>query len=314
MRLGFAVKVLGRLDLKSHDTRRWQSGPHLGVSLGYLERILEYLHEERISMYRISSQIAPYVTHPDLPAFHAQLSECDPELERIGAIARRYDIRLSMHPSQYIVLNAPDPQVRASAVRELEYHAEFLDRLGAGPEAVIVIHGGGVYGDAAAATDRWVANYEQLSDRVRARLVLENDERSFPLGAVLRIHERTGVPVVLDTLHHAVLDPDAIPLGEALARAVATWRSGVVAKIHVSSARAEARTISRRDRSTGERRAVEAAPLPAQHADWIDPDDFTRILAAGEGLRFDAMLEAKQKDLALLRLRSELSGRGVTLA
>jgi UV DNA damage endonuclease len=50
MRLGFAVKVLGRPELKSHDTRRWQSGPHLSVSLRYLRDILAYLHEAGIRM------------------------------------------------------------------------------------------------------------------------------------------------------------------------------------------------------------------------------------------------------------------------
>src|SRR4051794_37123221 len=33
MRLGFAVKVLGDGGLPSHDTRRWQSGPHLRVPI-----------------------------------------------------------------------------------------------------------------------------------------------------------------------------------------------------------------------------------------------------------------------------------------
>ena len=41
MRLGFAVKVLGAGGLPSHDTRRWQSEPNLGVSLDALEAILD---------------------------------------------------------------------------------------------------------------------------------------------------------------------------------------------------------------------------------------------------------------------------------
>ena len=97
-RLGFAVKVLGRPNLKSDDARRWQSGPHLGVSLGYLEAIFDYLSETGIRMYRMSSNIAPYATHPDLPQFHQQIDECREELARVGAKARQLDIRLSFHP------------------------------------------------------------------------------------------------------------------------------------------------------------------------------------------------------------------------
>jgi len=48
------------------------------------------------------------------------------------------------------------------------------------------------------------------------------------------------------------------------------------------------------------------------HADLIDPigfEHFVRETAAG--LDFDVMLEAKAKDLALLRLRDQLTARGV---
>ena len=61
MRLGFAVKVIGRPGLPSNDARRWQSGPHLRVSLEYLGAIFTYLAEHDITMYRISSDLAPYV-------------------------------------------------------------------------------------------------------------------------------------------------------------------------------------------------------------------------------------------------------------
>jgi len=114
-RLGFAVKVTGRPGLKEGDSRRWQNDPHLRVSIGYLDAIFDYLGETGLRMYRISSDIAPYVTHPDLPQFHAQIEECLDELATLGAKARSLDLRLSMHPSQYIVLNAVDERVARAA-------------------------------------------------------------------------------------------------------------------------------------------------------------------------------------------------------
>ena len=80
MKLGFAVKVLGRPGLKSNDTRRWQNSPHLSVSLAYLRDIFVYLRQINVRMYRMSSDLAPYVTHPDLPQFHNQIAECADEL------------------------------------------------------------------------------------------------------------------------------------------------------------------------------------------------------------------------------------------
>ena len=84
MRLGFVVKPLARPELKSHDSRRWQNSPHLSVSLAYLRDVFTYLVEAGIAMYRISSELAPYATHPDMPQFHNQVAECAAELAQVA--------------------------------------------------------------------------------------------------------------------------------------------------------------------------------------------------------------------------------------
>ncbi len=58
LRLGFPVKVMGRPDQKSNDTRRWQKNPHLKTSLEYVDQILDYLAKVRLDMYRLSSDLA----------------------------------------------------------------------------------------------------------------------------------------------------------------------------------------------------------------------------------------------------------------
>ena len=83
--LGFAVKVVCEPGLSSHDTRRWQSKPHLSVSLERLRRILTYLARVQIGMYRLSSALVPYGTHPDLPEFHGQLEDCSAQLAELGS-------------------------------------------------------------------------------------------------------------------------------------------------------------------------------------------------------------------------------------
>src|SRR4051812_14460524 len=108
LRLGFPVKVLGTPGLKSNDSRRWKNNPHLRVSLEYLSHIFDYVHGHGISMYRMSSDLAPYVTHPDMPRFHTMIQECQGDLREIGVKARKLDLRLSFHPSQFIILNSPD--------------------------------------------------------------------------------------------------------------------------------------------------------------------------------------------------------------
>ena len=150
-RLGFAVKVLGAGGLKSSDTRRWQNEPHLSHSLELLDAVFDHLERSDIRMYRMSSGTVPYGTHPDLPQFdyRRQIDACAAELERLGARARALGLRLSTHPGQYTVLNAPDPELVRKSSLDLEQDALLLDTLGLGPEAVVVVHVGGAYGDKA---------------------------------------------------------------------------------------------------------------------------------------------------------------------
>ena len=310
MRLGFAVKVLGEGGLPAHDARRWQSGPHLRHSIEALHGVFDYLAREEIGMYRMTASLAPYATHPELPQFHRQLDEARGELEALGARARELDLRLSTHPGQYVVLNSEDEGVRDGAVRDLELQAELLDAMGLGPEAVVVLHVGGAAGGHEAGIDRFVAGFERLSERARERLVIENDDRTYALGHVLALHERTGLRVVWDILHHHCNDPDGIPDREALEAALATWPAGVTPKIHFSSPKT---AMEERKKRVG-RRVERSWVLPQlrAHADMIDPIAFEHFLRdTAAGLELDVMLEAKAKDLALLRLRAQIAARGL---
>jgi hypothetical protein len=86
-RLGFPVKVMIRDDLKSNDARRAANAPHLKVSLEHVDQILDHLTKHQISMYRLSSDLAPYATHPDMPQFHGIVAESKAELAALGAKA-----------------------------------------------------------------------------------------------------------------------------------------------------------------------------------------------------------------------------------
>ena len=291
-RLGFAVKVLGDGGLPSHDTRRWQSGPHLRHSLERLRRILDYLERNDIRMYRVAAALAPYSSHPELPQFHDQVRECAEELAALGAVVRDRDIRLSSHPGQYTVLNSEDPGVRAAAVAELEVQAALFDAMGLDAEAVVVLHVGGVAGGKSAACDRFLAGFEQLSDAARGRLVIENDDRSFGIGDVVALAGRTGLRVVWDVLHHHCNDPDGLSDREALAAALDTWPEGVRPKIHYSSPRLDIEERKVRNGRRVERRLV--LPQLRAHADLVDPIGFERFMRDVGGRRdFDVMLEAK---------------------
>lgn len=331
LRLGFPVKVMGKPDMKTQDTRRWQKNPHLKCSLELLDNVLDYLKSERLDMYRLSSDIAPYATHPDMPQFHSMVADSDAELKAFGRKARDYDIRLSFHPSQYILLNAPNPELTKKSIWDLASQAEMLDRMELNDEAVMITHVGGVYDDHEASRARWIEGWNQCPEHVQRRLVLENDDIRFSAADVLWIHERTGVRCVFDYQHFWCLNPERADLRQTLEAFMRTWPAGVRPKIHFSSPRTELREIKQKitpkqreaaaagkSRSkkgdvlkspvkpTARIRTVLRPPIWTGHADFTNPFEFATFMRTAEGLEFDIMLESKSKDLSLLRLRADM--------
>lgn len=312
MRFGFACTVMG-LDVRAYDTRRWQNNPHLCISLGKVARILEYAAGLGIHMYRLSSNIAPYYTDPNRPQFGNQLDEARTQLEEVGALARRLDIRLSMHPGQYTVLNSPNEATYAAAVRELKYATRVLDCMGQPPDNKVIVHVGGAYDDRPAALRRWIERYPLLPENVRSRLVIENDDTIYNLTEVLYISGETGVPVVFDNLHHRV-NPSPAQGGEghmserdALAKALATWPAGQTPKIHYSDQRTDDRIVRVKGKGTRTQPPSEGA-----HADYVDPAEFAAFLSRSKGLaNFDVMFEAKAKELAAVRVMEYLLEHGL---
>jgi UV DNA damage endonuclease len=306
--LGFAVQVLGREGLKSHDTRRWQGGPHLRVSLEHLRAVFAYLDETDIRLYRLASGLAPYATHPEHPQFHGQVEACAVELAEVGAEARRLGLRLSFHPSQYIVLNAPDEGLAARSAADVEVQAAILEAMDLDDEAVVVLHVGGAYGDPGAARERFARVYEALSPVARRRLVLENDDGRFGVGDVLWLHERIGTRAVFDVHHHHCYNPEGREAAEAAQACLATWQGWQARpKVHFSSPRTD---WGYRHGSAAEPRA----PNWVSHAEFADPFAFPAFYrsiarpAAGlaPDVAPDVVLEAKAKDVAVLQLREDL--------
>lgn len=256
----------------------------VAANLDCLGRILSFNAAHGIRFFRVTSDLVPFASHPvcdvDWPA------SLGDRFAAAGALARNLDLRLAMHPDQFVVLNSPDPGVRERSTAELVYHARALDALDCGPEAKIQIHVGGLYGDRSVATDRFARVCDTLPDAVRRRLVVENDDRLFPLADCLEIHRRTGLPVLLDVFHHAVLNRGET-LREALGAAAATWGPADGPPI-----------VDYSSQEPGRR--------PGTHAQTLDPADFTRFLDAARPLDPDVMLEIKDKESSALAALSLL--------
>lgn len=289
------MKVLGAGGMRTSDTRRWQSGPHLARSIELLDAAFDHLHANAIGVFRMSSSTVPYGTHPDLPQFdyRRQIDDCAGALAELGARARALGIRLSTHPGQYSVLNSESEEVAAKSRLDVEQDTALLDALGAGPEAVVVIHVGALGGDRRAALERFARSFELLSERAQGRLAVEHDERLFDVADVLALHRRLGCTAIYDHHHHRCnVAPGYEDPARAIDEVAATWPEGVRPKVHLSSPRTELRAGGR-------------APLLDQHADFVTPFDLRELLDAA-ARPVDVMIEAKAKDLAVAWLRAQL--------
>lgn len=294
-RLGFVASVLSE-DISTSRTCRLKNATGLRIreliveNLAALDRVITFLDRHEIRMYRITSNLVPFASHP-INALE-WWNEFAPQLSAIGRRFQALGVRVSTHPGQFTVLNSPNPATVKAAVSELEYHARLLDAMGADRSAKIILHVGGLYaGSEAVAMDRFHAVASELPDEIRRRLVVENDDRLFDAEEVLSVSQRLNVPVVFDWLHHNA-NPCRAQLAEVLPAIFATWKpEDGRPKVHLSS--------------------QAAGGPPGAHADYIDVADALTFFKVVPPRAFDCMLEAKQKDRALLKLRAALRRRGV---
>jgi len=294
VRLGFSIRVLGATDLPAFDAT---GRSDLGGAMVRLRDILHYMRRKRLRMYRLHSRVAPQPTGSQ--SVQDQLHAARHEIALCGELARSWDVRLSFHPYSAVVLSTPDEDAVLRSRQLLEGQAGLLDAMGLGPEAVITLHVGGVYDGAEASLDRFCRRYEALPAWVRERLVLENDDHRYSFAQVLRTHQRIGIPLVFDQLHHQVHNPEEVPALKAVAEALRSWPQGVVPKIHYATPRSELKLL-------GDARVK--LPTWTEHADFVEPFAFARFVRemrpAGD---FDVMLESKARDLAVIKLREDLA-------
>ena len=264
----------------------------IAANLADLGRVFAFNAENGVHLYRMSSQVIPFASHPtNTLAWWDEFAE---PLGRLKATASASRLRVSMHPGQYTVLNSPNPHVVAASVAELEAAARLIDAVQDDATGKIILHVGGAYDDRAASLRRFEKVAEGLSDAVKRRLVIENDDTVYSTGEVLSLSESTGLPVVFDWFHHTIRRSDDPDHGRLIARCFATWRpEDGVPKVHLSSQAPGGRV--------------------GHHAEYVEPGDLAAFLEHAPDAPFDLMLEAKKKDLALLRFReqiAEVAGKG----
>lgn len=298
MAIGYACLIYGnpKFKLKSCTLKTADSDKLFNLideNLDTLSRMIDYNISNKIRLFRISSDIVPFASHPVNTLDWTELFE--EKLSSLGEKIRRHKIRVSMHPGQYTVLNSPRSDVVQNAVLDLEYHCKFLDSLNLDCSHKIVLHIGGVYGDKGSAIDRFKTSYSTLSQNIKSRLIIENDEKSYSISDVMSIGRSLCIPVVFDNLHHSINSPDSSKSeAEWISEAQSTWSiSDGNQKIHYSQ--------QKRDGKLG------------SHSKSIDIDAFLDFYSLLQNPKPDIMLEVKDKNISAIKCINCVSKRDLGL-
>jgi len=249
-----------------------------------LYQALQFCAANGIGAFRINSQILPVKTHPEAGYDLDSLPGGDritARFKQCGTFARENGIRTTFHPDQFLVLSSTDADLVKRSIADLEYHAMVAGWVAAD---VINIHGGGAYGDKKSALGRLARVIQGLDREIGSRLTLENDDRVYTPADLLPVSLETGVPLVYDVHHHRCL-PDGNRVEQTTEAALATWNREPL--FHLSSPL----------------NGWEKGPCRPHH-DFIDPRDFPDCW---KGLELTVEVEAKAKELAVLRLKNALS-------
>jgi UV DNA damage endonuclease len=247
-------------------------------NLACLSGILAYNVMHGMLFFRITSDLVPFASHT-VCTFPWQEHFAE-EFGRIGEYIRQHGFRISMHPDQFVLLNAQDKEVFRRSIADLTYQTQVLDLMGLASTAKVQIHVGGVYGNKPKSMDRFADTYELLDPVIKNRLVIENDERLYTISDCLALHERTGIPVIADVFHHA-LHNNAERFADLLKPLRASWK-----------ARDGIPMVDYSSQEPGKRAGA--------HAEHIVPEDFRQFLKETRMTDIDIMLEIKDKEKSAL--------------
>lgn len=256
-----------------------------------LSAIFRWNFKNNIFLYRMSSEIFPFASHPDYYKEY-DFEQFREKLKLIGSLARDYKQTLTFHPGQYNQLTSHRPDVVEKSIIDIDIHAKILDLMECGGDSIIVIHGGSKRDGKDVSLNRLGENFKRLSSSSQRRLVLENCEMAYSIQDLLPVSQLLNVPIVIDYHHHNI-NPGTIKNNDELFAitelVIDVWRTrGITPLFHLSESRPG---ITLSDSITARR----------AHSDYVQnlPDVLIKTLKTH---RINLDIEAKMKEQAVLQL------------
>jgi UV DNA damage endonuclease len=297
------VQWLNRQSRNDAEQRLWDIMVH---NIDAYRRLIEYVGSlpQGLRMVRLGSDVLPVYTQSDW-RYYWRLPDvvayCEREFAKVGEIARRLDVRLSMHPGQFTVLASDDEGIVERSIEEFEYHTDVIRWMGYGrqfQDFKCNVHISGRKGPQGI-----IDALKRLSPEARNTITIENDENKWGLEHSLELVDHCAL--VLDIHHHWCREGEYIlPTDDRFARVIDSWR-GVRPAIHYSYSRDEALPAGFTHNSmlhfpdlleAGHKKAKLRA-----HSDWY-PNQTVNDWALSFLPYTDIMCESKCKNLASIEL------------
>jgi UV DNA damage endonuclease len=252
-----------------------------------LQKVMEWNVRNSIFVYRMSSDMFPCIGFyklEDLPNFDL----ISKKLKSIGDFSKKNSIRLSFHPTHFCIPASENPIVVKNAIDELDKHAQIMDLMGLDQSHYypINIHINTTKPTRDLAALRFCEQFQNLSESCKKRLVVENDDGPNQYSTKMlydMVYKKIGVPITHD-FHHHNYGPQDLTQEEALRLACSTW-GNIRPMTHMSSSK----------------KIEDEKGLATAHADYI----YEKIETFG--LEFDIEIEAKAKDLAVIKYRKDFN-------
>ena len=247
--------------------------------------IIQWNENHNIKNYRMSSDMFPWFTNYELHKL-PKYDIIKNLMKTAGDLVKKYGHKVSFHPGPFNCLASPTPEVVKKTIYELEQHSKLMDLMLLDTSHLynINIHIGGVYGNKQETIERFIKNFDRLSDSLKKRLTLENDDskNSYTVKDLYYVYEKTGIPIVFDTLHY-YCNPGDLSYEDTFNLAYSTWKD-CIPEIHHSSSK---------------KLYEDKSKTLKTHADFI----FDKIETCGKDVWIT--IESKMKEQALLKYRKE---------
>jgi UV DNA damage endonuclease len=276
-RVRFKTVTRKRLLAFDETTQREMLRALYAENIARLQKAVEFCLENDIRLYRMTSGLFPF---SDESIGAVILEEFAVKLGEIGKDALEKNLRLVLHPDQFVVLSSDSDNVIANSIKILKMHAKTMDLLGQPRSewATMTIHGG-----KANRADKLVESVEKLPEEIRKRIAFENDEYAYSSNEILEICRRAEVPMVFDAHHHVcrekLKDFNDKSVEEAFWAARETWLNPEHQLVHISNGREQFQDRSHSD-------LIFNMPDVFRFAPWIE-------------------VEAKHKEIAIEKLKQQ---------